>query len=467
MPYTENIHIIDGCRTPFLKAAGRPGAFAAADLAVAAGQALLARQGFAADAFDEVILGCVGPSVEEANIGRVVSLRLGCGDAMPAWTVARNCASGMQALDSAAVNIASKRAGLTLAGGAEAMSRMPVLFSRAFVNWLADWAGARGAAGKLKAAAKFRPAALTPVIGLLKGLTDPVAGLSMGQTAEVIAHRFGISRAAMDAFAHASHARLAAAADGGIFEREITPIFDSAGGVHRFDDGLRRDSSVEKLAKLKPVFDRPAGRVTAGNSAQISDGAAWLVLAGDEAVARHNLTPRGRLVDCRWAALDPAQMGLGPVHAAVDLLRANSLRPADIDYWEINEAFAGQVLACLAAWRDAAYCREFLGLPGAFGDIPRERINLDGGGISIGHPVGASGARIALHALRVLERKNWRRAVATMCIGGGQGGAVLIERDGGAAAGAGTVANNHAAAGSVANNRATGAVTENPAAIAP
>jgi len=457
MPYAKNIHIIDGCRTPFLKAGGRPGPFAAADLAVAAGQPLLARLPFAADDFDEVILGCVGPGVEEANIGRVVSLRLGCGDATPAWTVARNCASGMQALDSAAVNIASGRSGLALAGGVEAMSHMPVLFSRAFVNFLADWNGARGVGDKLKAAAKFRPAALAPVIGILKGLTDPVAGLSMGQTAEVIAHRFGVTRAAMDEFAHASHARLAAAADGGVFEREIVPIFDSAGGVHRLDDGLRRDSSVAKLAKLKPVFDRPAGCVTAGNSAQISDGGAWLALAGDAAVARHGLTPRGRIVDCKWAALDPAQMGLGPVHAVADLLRANGLSPADIDYWEINEAFAGQVLACLAAWRDADYCRENLGLPGALldcGDIPRERLNLDGGGISIGHPVGASGARIALHALHVLERKSWRRAVAAMCIGGGQGGAMLIERD--------------EAAASDNTVTATATVPENsPAAIAP
>jgi len=420
-----------------LRAAGKPGPFAAADLAVAAGAPLLARLPVAAEAFDEVILGCAGPGAEEANIGRVAALRLGCGDATPAWTVARNCASGMQALDSAAVNIAAGRSALVLAGGVEAMSHMPILFSRAFVDFLADWSGARDAGGKLRALAKLRPAAFAPVIGILKGLTDPVVGLSMGQTAEVIAHRFGVTRRAMDAFAHASHARLAAATDGGIFEREIVPIFDSAGGVHRADDGLRRDSGVEKLAKLKPVFDRPAGCVTAGNSAQISDGGAWLALAGDAGVARHNLTPRGRIVDCKWAALDPAQMGLGPVHAAADLLRANGLTFADIDYWEINEAFAGQVLACLAAWRSDDYCRAHLGAPGALGEIPRERLNIDGGGISVGHPVGASGARIVLHALHVLERKKWRRAVATMCIGGGQGGAVLIERAGGDAVTAG------------------------------
>ena len=424
----RDVYVIDGCRTPFLKAAGAPGPFAAVDLAVAAGQPLLARQPFAPGDFDEVILGCVGPGVEEANIGRVASLRLGCGDSTPAWSVARNCASGMQALDSAATNIASGRSELALAGGTEAMSHAPVLFSAPFVTWLAGWARATTVAGKLKALARLKPSSLAPVIGLLKGLTDPVVGLSMGQTAEEVAHRFDISREAMDAFAVDSHERLAAATDGGIFDAERVAIFDTAGNDYREDSGLRRDSSVEKLAKLKAVFDRPAGRVTAGNSAQISDGCAWLVLAGEAAVKRHGLRVRARLLDCQWAGLDPAEMGLGPVHAVTPLLQRHGLRLDDIDYWEINEAFAGQVLGCLAAWQSDAYCRDHLGLPGALGEVKRERLNLDGGGISIGHPVGASGARIVLHALHVLERNRWRRAVATLCIGGGQGGAMLIER---------------------------------------
>ncbi len=427
----RSVYVIDGCRTPFLKAAGAPGPFAAVDLAVAAGRPLLARQPFAPGDFDEVILGCVGPAVEEANIGRVASLRLGCGQATPAWTVARNCASGMQALDSAAVNIASGRADLVLAGGTESMSHAPVLFSRQFTAWLANWARAATLPGKVKALARLKPSSLAPVIGLLKGLTDPVAGVSMGQTAEEVAWHFGISREAMDGFAVRSHARLAAAADGGIFDDEIVAIFDTAGNPYREDNGLRRESSVEKLATLKPVFDRPAGRVTAGNSAQLTDGCAWLVLASEEAVERHGLRVRGQLLDCHWAGLDPARMGLGPVHAATPLLQRHGFGLGQIDYWEINEAFAGQVLGCLAAWRSDEYCRKHLGLPGALGELDQERLNLDGGGISLGHPVGASGARIVLHALGVLERKQWSRAVATLCIGGGQGGAMLIERSAG------------------------------------
>lgn len=428
----RRVYVIDGCRTPFLKAAGAPGPFAAADLAVAAGRPLLARQRFAPTDFDEVILGCVGPGVEEANIGRVASLRLGCGQSTPAWTVARNCASGMQALDSAAANIASGRSDLVLAGGTESMSHAPVLFSRQFTTWLAGWARAATLPRKLKALTRLKPSSLAPVIGLLKGLTDPVAGVSMGQTAEEVAHHFGISRAAMDGFAVRSHARLAAAADGGIFDDEIVAIFDADGNSYREDNGLRRESSVEKLAALKPVFDRPAGRVTAGNSAQITDGCAWLVLASEHAVKRHGLPVRGQLLDCQWAGLDPARMGLGPVHAATPLMQRHGFDLDHIDYWEINEAFAGQVLGCLAAWQSDGYCREQLGLPGALGALDEARLNVDGGGISLGHPVGASGARIVLHALNVLERRQWARAIATLCIGGGQGGAMLIERGAGA-----------------------------------
>lgn len=424
----HKVYLIDGARTPFLKADGAPGPFAAADLAVEAGRPLLARQPFAPGDFDEVILGCVGPGVEEANIARVASLRLGCGKETPAWTVGRNCASGLQALDSAATNIACGRANLILAGGTEAMSHAPVLFSARFVTWLAAWARAKTLPAKAKALARFKPSLLAPVIGLLKALTDPVAGVNMGQTAEEVAHRFGIGRDAMDAFAARSQARLGAAVDAGIFANEIVPMFDAAGKTHAADTGLRRDSTPEKLAKLKPAFERPAGRVTAGNSAQITDGCAWLILASERAIEQHGLHARAQLLDCNWAGLDPAQMGLGPVHACTPLLQRNQLTLGDVDYWEINEAFAAQVLACLAAWKSDAYCREQLGLDSAFGEVDEERLNIDGGGISIGHPVGASGARIVLHALHVLERNAWKRAVATLCIGGGQGGALLLER---------------------------------------
>ncbi len=420
------VYIIDGARTPFLKARNAPGPFAAADLATAAGSALLARQRFAPEQLDEVILGCAAPSPDEVNIGRVAALRMGCGIGVQGWTVMRNCASGMQAIDSAMANLQRGRSQLVLAGGVDALSRAPLLFSEPMVRGFAGWMAARSLGERLAVLRKFRLGHLAPVIGIMKGLTDPIVGQLMGQTAENLAWRFGITRDEMDAFAVDSHRRVAAAQDAGHLG-EIVPLIDRDGSVYASDDGLRRDASLAGLAKLKPFFDKKYGRVTPGNSSQITDGAAWLVLASEAAVARHGLTPIGRIVDCQWAALEPELMGLGPVHAATPILQRHGLGLNDLDLWELNEAFAAQVIACLRAWQDDAYCRERLGLPGALGEIDAARLNIDGGAVALGHPVGASGVRIVLHLLQALRRTGGRRGIATICIGGGLGGAMLVE----------------------------------------
>ncbi len=422
------VYVVDGNRTPFLRARGKPGPFHASDLAFQAGRALLFRQPFSASDIDQVITGCVMPSSNEANIARVVALRLGCGEQTPAWTVQRNCASGMQAIDSAAQDIAAGRSDLVLAGGVEAMSHAPLLLSEAMVTWMAGWANARGAGNRLKAALAFRPAFLKPVISLLRGLTDPIVGLNMGQTAEVLAHRFNISREHMDGFALRSHQRLAAARDNSRLD-EIEPVYGNHGEYYTADDGLRADSSMEKLAGLKPVFDRPFGKITAGNSAQITDGAAWLLLASEDMVSKHDLPVLGRITDSQWSGLDPGQMGMGPVHAMAPIMTRNKLDSGDLDYWEINEAFAAQVQACLMAWQDETYCLQELGLDSPFTAIDESRLNVDGGGIAIGHPVGASGARIVLHLLNTLKANGGNRGMASLCIGGGQGGAMLVERE--------------------------------------
>ncbi len=424
----RDVHVVDGARTPFLKAKTGLGPFTASDLAVHAGRQLLLRQPFAPDAFDEVIIGAALPSADEANIARVISLRLGCGDKVPAWTVMRNCASGLQALDSAAVNIAAGRSSLVLAGGTDAMSHAPLLFGPAMVNWLAAWYAAKNGAQRAALVPRFRLAYLTPVIALLKGLTDPVVKLSMGSTAEIIAKRFGITRTMMDEYAAESHRRTAFAQDNGHL-KEVETIVGPDGTVYSADDGVRRDSSVEKLTKLKPVFDRTYGNVTAGNSSQVTDGAAMLVLASGDVVNEYGLKPLGRIVDTHWGALDPAEMGLGPVHAITPLMKRHGLTFNDIDAVEINEAFAGQVLACCAAWESEDYCRSHLGLDRAFGKLDRGKLNVDGGAIAVGHPIGASGARLVLHVLKVLERTGGKRGIASLCIGGGQGGAMLVERD--------------------------------------
>jgi acetyl-CoA C-acetyltransferase len=425
---SEPIHIIDGARTPFLKSRNRPGPFAASDLATAAGRALLLRQPFAPTELDEVILGCAAPSPDEVNIGRVVALRMGCGQKVPGWTVMRNCASGMQAIDSAIANIRTGRSNLVLAGGVDALSRAPLLYSDTMVAWLANWYAAKSSGQRAALAAKFRLRYLAPVISLMKGLTDPIVGLLMGQTAENLAFRFGISRREMDEFSAGSHQRVLASQKAGHFANEIVPLYDRAGKLYRADDGVREDSTAENLAKLKPFFDRKYGNVTAGNSSQVTDGAAWVLLASEQAVERHGLVPKGRIVDSQWAGLDPAQMGLGPVHAATPILERHGLGLADVDAWEINEAFAAQVLACERAWESADYCRDELGVDAALGKLDPAKLNLDGGAIALGHPVGASGTRIVLHALNVLERTGGRRAMAAICIGGGMGGAMLIER---------------------------------------
>ena len=424
---SEPVYVVDGARTPFLKGRSAPGPFAASDLAVQAGRALLIRQPFAAPDLDEVILGCASPSADEVNIGRVVALRLGCGHQVPAWTVMRNCASGMQAIDSAMANIRNGVSQLVLAGGVDALSHAPLLYNEVMVRWFAQMMQAKSIGQKVGMFTRLRPVQLlSPVVGLLKGLTDPVVGLLMGQTAENLAWRFAITRQQMDEFSVRSHQRAVAARQAGRFG-EIVPLVDGKGRVYLEDDGVRPDSSMVGLAKLKPFFDRRYGRVTPGNSSQITDGAAWLILASEAAVEKWQLQPLGRITDSQWAGLDPAQMGLGPVHAATPILQRQQLALDDVDLWEINEAFAAQVLGCLAAWESDAYCREQLGLSGALGSLASERLNGDGGAIAIGHPVGASGARIVLHLLHALRAAGARRGIAAICIGGGQGGAMLVE----------------------------------------
>ena len=425
--YQREVYVVDGARTPFLKARTEPGQFSASDLAVSAGRELLARQPFSPTEFDEVVIGCVNPSEDEANIARVISLRLGCGKAVPAWTVQRNCASAMQALDSAAMNIASGRQELVLAGGTEAMSRAALFWNKKATQWFAQFSAARSASDKIALLTKLRPSFLQPVISILHGLTDPVVGISMGQTAENLAARFSISREEMDRFSLNSHERVAKAQAAGYFS-ELVPIIASSGQLFNQDDGVRADTTLEKLAQLKPFFDKKFGQITAGNSSQITDGASLVILASAYAVKRYQLPVIGRLLDCQWGALEPEQMGLGPVFAATPILKRQELSLSDIDYWEINEAFAAQVIACLKAWEDEAFCQKELGLDKALGKIDDNRLNVDGGAIALGHPVGASGARIVLHLLNVLKRKNAKTGMAAICIGGGQGGAMLIER---------------------------------------
>jgi acetyl-CoA C-acetyltransferase len=388
---------------------------------------LLLRQPFAPDAFDQVILGCVNVIADEMNPARVAALRLGMGEAMTAFTVQINCGSGMQSIDTAYRYIQNGTSDLILAGGAEALSYAPLVFRRSAVEWYLKLFAARDLWSRLKAFASVRPSFFKPIIGLERGLTDPIVELNMGQTAEVVAHLFNVTRREADQYAAESQQRLAKAQTDKVFAGEMEPAFDRDGKVYDFDDGVRPDSTADSLAKLKPVFERPWGQVTAGNSSQITDGASWVILASEKAVKEHGLKPRAVIVDSEWSALDPSIMGLGPVLCSTALLRRQKLNLNDIELWELNEAFSAQVLGCLAAWKDDTFCREVLSLKGAAGTVPRDRLNVDGGAIGLGHPVGASGNRIVLHLVNAMKRLGHKRGIATECIGGGQGGAMLIE----------------------------------------
>jgi len=424
---TRPVYLVDGARTPFLKARGKPGPFTPVDLAVQAGRPLLMRQPFEPTAFDLVILGCVNVIQDEMNPARVAALRLGMGEQQVAFTVQINCGSGMQSIDTAFRYIRDGSHEMILAGGTEALSHAPLVYSREATEWFGQMARAKGPLDKARALAEVRPDFFSPVIGLERGLTDPITSLNMGQTAEVLAHRFGIDRVTADTYAVESHKRLAAAQSAGRLKGEVLPVFDRDGEAYAQDNGVRPDSSVDRLAKLDPAFERPYGKVTPGNSSQITDGASWVILASETAVEAHGLEPIARIVDSQWAALDPGIMGLGPVLAATPLAQRHGLACDDIDLWEINEAFAAQVLACLAAWQDDEFCRDVLGYDAAFGRIDRDRLNIDGGAISLGHPVGTSGNRIVLHLANALKARGAKRGIATECIGGGQGGAMLLE----------------------------------------
>ncbi|MEE9326919.1 MAG: acetyl-CoA C-acetyltransferase [Cocleimonas sp.] len=420
------VYLIDGARTPFLKARGQPGLFSAIDLALGATNPLLLRQPFEASDLDEVIYGCMMPSADEANIARILALRIGGGDKLTAYTVQRNCASGLQAIDNAVRNISDGYSHLILAGGVDSMSRAPLLLREDMVHWLASWNKAKSAGAKFKAISQLKGRYFAPIIALMRGLTDPVVGLNMGQTAENLAWKFGISRNQMDSYSVQSHLRLTAAMEAGHLE-EVETLYGKLGQVFTSDDGVRPDSSIEKLAKLKPFFDKPYGSVTPANSSQITDGASSVIIASEEAIKKYNLTPLAKLNTAQWAGLDPAQMGLGPAHAITETLKTHQLSIDKIDFWEINEAFAAQVQACILALNDKTYCQEQLGLQGIVGEIPIENLNVDGGAIALGHPVGSSGARIVLHLAHVLKREKSAKGIASLCIGGGQGGSMLVE----------------------------------------
>ena len=419
---TSSLVIVSAVRTPFTRAGSDLAHLDAVELGRHAVAALLTRTGIDPMLVDETIIGCVGQPPEAMNIARVIALRAGLPESKPAMTVHRNCASSLEALTLAHAKMCAGQGEVFVVGGTESMSNMPFYFSKPAVAKFAAMSRARDFTGRAKAALHFRVADFAPVIGLKLGLTDPVSNLNMGQTAEVLAREFGITRDMQDAFAMRSHLRATQANH--LLNQEIAPILGKT--VIATDNGIRADSSLEKLAKLKPLFDTTVGSVTAGNSSQITDGAVALLVATEEAAAAHNWKPLGRLVSYAATGCDPSRMGLGPVRAIDAALHRSGWKLGDADVIEINEAFAAQVLAVMKCLADPASARR-AGLEGPLGEIDPARINACGGAIALGHPVGASGARLVLNALNQLQATDTKRAIVSLCVGGGQGMAACLE----------------------------------------
>jgi len=339
------VFLVDGARTPFLKVRGKPNPFSPVDLAVQCGRPLLLRHELPPGAIDQVILGCVNVLANEMNPARLAALRLGLSEATCAYTVQINCGSGMQSIDNGFRLIRDGSRELVLAGGTEALSHAPLQFKQHAVEWLAEMRSAGSLPARARQLIELRPEFFKPVVALQQGLTDPIVGLSMGETAELLAHLFKIRRDEADQYAVISHKRLARAQHEGDLDDELEPAISPDGELFDRDDGVRPDSSLEALAGLEPVFERPFGQVTAGNSSQVTDGASWVLLASEEALETYHLQPRARLVDSQWSALDPQIGGLAPALSVTALLRRHALEREQIDLWEINEAFAEQVLS--------------------------------------------------------------------------------------------------------------------------
>lgn len=418
--------ILDGARTPFCRAGSALADMHVADLGRLAATGLFIRTGLDPALVDESIFGCVGQPADAANVTRVIALRTGVPIDKPAMTVNRNCASGMEAVTTAHQKMTAGVGEVFLVGGAESMSQMPLLFRHEAALKFAMLSRAKSFGSKARAMTAFRVQDFMPLMALKMGLTDPVAELNMGETAEVLAREFHISRADQDAFAVRSHLKAMAAA--ARLAEEIVPVYAGSREVKAIthDNGVRADASVQKLARLPAIFDPIMGSVTAGNSSQITDGAAALLVCSEERASTLGVPPLGRMVSYAYTGCEPERMGLGPVQASAQALQLAGWTLADVDLIEINEAFAAQALAVLKCFRDPDSARK-AGLKAPLGEVDEARLNPQGGSIALGHPVGATGARLILSALKQLRRSGGKRALVTLCVGGGQGGAVCLE----------------------------------------
>ncbi|MDP6686168.1 MAG: thiolase family protein [Candidatus Omnitrophota bacterium] len=410
------IAIVNGVRTPFVKAWTSFEDIPAQKLGAICARELMEMTHLDPDSVDEVIFGAVAQPVEASNVARVISLYAGIPKEKRAYTISRNCASGFESVTSASEKIRCGLDGVVIAGGTESMSNIPLIFGKDITKIFLRLGKAKSLLEKISLISRIRPRHFKPVVGLALGLTDPVCGLNMGQTAEVLAKEFGISRKEQDEFSLMSHKRAIEARLK--LQEEITPVIvpPKFKTVVKNDNGPRENQTLEALAKLKPYFDRHTGTVTVGNSCQVTDGACSLLIMEDERARAMGYEPLGYIRSYTYVGVEPSKMGLGPAYAIPIVLKQAGLQLKDIDLIEINEAFAVQVIACLRL------------LASSVGEIDMDKLNVNGGAIALGHPVGTTGSRMILTALREMNRRNSKFGLVSLCVGGGQGGAIVLER---------------------------------------
>lgn len=427
----ERLAIIDGIRTPFAKAGTDLKGYSADNLGALVVREIMNRVDIDPQLIDEVIFGNVAQPSNAANIARVVALKGGLPQHIPAYTVHRNCASGMEAISTAANKIFAGEADIILTGGTESMSNIPLMYGKKMTAFFENMMKAKTISQKLSVLLQFRLSFLKPVVGVVDGLTDPVCGLIMGLTAENIAKDFKISREEQDRFAVNSHLKAAEALSSGRLADEIIPIPlpPTMDTMMEHDTGIRATQSFEALQKLKPYFIKNTGTVTVGNACPLTDGAASILVMSESKAKELKLTPLGYLHSYAYAGLDPSRMGLGPVYATAKVFDKSGFTMKDMDLVEINEAFAAQVIGCLEAFKSREYAKTYLNRDTEIGEVNPEILNVNGGAIALGHPVGTTGARLVITQLKELRRRGLKRGLASLCIGGGQGGAFILETE--------------------------------------
>jgi len=425
----KEVVIIDGFRTPYAKAGTVLKDVHPVDLGSVILKEVVMRTGIDAQAIDEVIIGNAGMPADAANIARVIALRSGIPERVPAYTVQRNCASGMQAVTSAYTQILAGMSDIVLVGGVESMSSYSLYMSRKLQNVITRFQRSKSFISKAREVLSLRPKDFVPVAGLIEGLTDPISGLIMGLTAEVLVRDFGITREEQDELALQSHLRWARAQDAGNFKNEVVTFYvPPKYEPLEADFGPRKDETIEALRRLKPYFDRKHGTVTAGNSSPITDGAAAALVMSADRAKELGYKPLGSIKAVAFAGFDPSRMGISPLYATNKVLKLAGMKMSGIELIELNEAFAAQIIAV----ERAAVSKEYFAknLPGEdpIGEFRRDIMNVNGGAIAVGHPVGSSGLRIIITLLKEMERRGLSVGLATLCIGGGQGGAMILER---------------------------------------